>query len=87
MLYFPAISELVILSKKVIEYVERSKQWTSVETDSANAENVMVGVTDEELYNLPTAEYVTRRGGFLNRPFVAYHTAFNAAADFKNVKV
>lgn len=72
---------------KVIEYVERSKQWTSVETDSANAENVMVGVTDEELYNLPTAEYVTRRGGFLNRPFVAYHTAFNAAADFKNVKL
>lgn len=72
---------------KVIEYVEKSKKWTSVETDSANAENVMVGVTDEELYNLPTAEYVTRRGGFLNRPFAAYHTAFNAAADFKNVKL
>lgn len=72
---------------KVIEYVGRSKNWSSVETDSANAENVMVGVTDEELYNLPTAEYVTRRGGFLNRPFTAYHTAFNAAADFKNVKL
>lgn len=72
---------------KVIEYVEKSKKWTSVETNSANAENVMVGVTDEELYNLPTAEYVTRRGGFLNRPFAAYHTAFNAAADFKNVKL
>ncbi|XP_058778937.1 pentatricopeptide repeat-containing protein At4g35850, mitochondrial-like [Vicia villosa] len=72
---------------KVTEFVERSKIWSSVETDSANAENVMVGVTDEELYNLPTAEYINRRGGFVNRPFTAYHTAFNAAADFKNVKL
>ncbi|GAU32221.1 hypothetical protein TSUD_278010 [Trifolium subterraneum] len=70
---------------KVIEFVERSKIWTSVETDSANAENVMMGVSDEELYNLPTADYVNRRGGFLNRQFTAYHTAFNAAADFKNL--
>jgi hypothetical protein len=67
--------------------VERSKIWTSVETDSSNAENVMMGVSDEELYNLPTADYVNRRGGFLNRQFIAYHTAFHAAADFKNVKV
>ncbi|KAK7316147.1 hypothetical protein VNO77_34920 [Canavalia gladiata] len=72
---------------KVIEFVERSKIWSSVETDSANPENVMMGVTDEELYNLPTAEYVHRRGGFLNRPFTAYHTAFNAAADLKNVEL
>ncbi|KAI5434797.1 hypothetical protein KIW84_021566 [Lathyrus oleraceus] len=34
---------------KVTEFVERSKIWSSVETDSANAENAMVGVTDEEL--------------------------------------
>lgn len=66
---------------KVTEFVERSKIWSSVETDSANAENAMVGVTDEELYNLPTAEYVNRRGGFLNKAFTAYHTAFNAAAE------
>ncbi|CAJ2678252.1 pentatricopeptide repeat-containing protein At4g35850, mitochondrial-like [Trifolium pratense] len=72
---------------KVTEFVERSKIWTSVETDSANAENVMMGVSDEELYNLPTADYVNRRAGFLNRQFTAYHTAFNAAADFKNVKL
>ncbi|MED6107130.1 hypothetical protein PIB30_011145 [Stylosanthes scabra] len=50
---------------KVIEFVERSKMWSSVESDSANAENVMMGVTDEELYNLPTAEYSHRRGLFL----------------------
>ena len=61
--------------------------WSSVETDSANAENVMMGVTDEELYNLPTAEYVNRRGAFLVRAFTAYHTAFYAAADLKNVEV
>lgn len=72
---------------KVIEFVERSKMWSSVETNSANAENVMMGVTDEELYNLPTAEYVNRRGGFFNRPFTAYHAAFHAAADLKNVEL
>ncbi|XP_027912459.1 GTP 3',8-cyclase, mitochondrial-like isoform X2 [Vigna unguiculata] len=74
-------------SAKVIEFVEKSKMWSSVETNSANAENVMMGVTDEELYNLPTAEYIHRRGGFLNLPFTAYHTAFHAAADLKNVEL
>ncbi|KAK7271879.1 hypothetical protein RJT34_28132 [Clitoria ternatea] len=72
---------------KVIEFVERSKMWSSVETDSANPENVMMGVSDEELYNLPTAEYVHRRGAFLSRIFTAFHTAFNAAADVKNVEL
>jgi len=47
----------------------------------------MMGVTDEELYNLPTAEYIHRRGGFSNVAFTAYHTAFHAAADLKNVEV
>ncbi|KAG5029065.1 hypothetical protein JHK87_012579 [Glycine soja] len=73
--------------REVIEFVERSKMWSSVETNSANAENVMMGVTDEELYNLPTAEYAHRRGGFLVRQFTAYHTAFHAAADLKNVEL
>ncbi|OIW12234.1 hypothetical protein TanjilG_06023 [Lupinus angustifolius] len=72
---------------KVIEFVERSKMWSSVETNGANAENVMIGVSDEELYNLPTAEYVHRRGAFLVRAFAAYHTAFYAAADVKNVEL
>ncbi|KAF7819497.1 pentatricopeptide repeat-containing protein [Senna tora] len=74
-------------ASKVIEFVERSKMWSSVETDGANAENVMMGVSDEELYNLPTAEYVHRRGVFLMRQFTAYHTAFHAAADLKNVNL
>ncbi|KAG4911985.1 hypothetical protein JHK82_052572 [Glycine max] len=72
---------------KVIEFVERSKMWSSVETNSANAENVMMGVSDEELYSLPTAEYAHRRGGFVVRQFTAYHTAFHAAADLKNVEL
>ncbi|XP_054779429.1 pentatricopeptide repeat-containing protein At4g35850, mitochondrial-like [Prosopis cineraria] len=72
---------------KVIEFVERSKMWSSVESDSVNAENVMMGVSDEELYNLPTAEYVHRRGGFLARQLTAYHTAFHASADLKNVEL
>ncbi|KAK7364838.1 hypothetical protein VNO80_13582 [Phaseolus coccineus] len=72
---------------KVIEFVEKSKMWSSVETNSANAENVMMGVTDEELYNLPTAEYIHRRGGFSNAAFTAYHTAFHAAADLKIVEL
>lgn len=84
---FPVIFKLIILCEKVIEFVERSKMWSSVETNSANAENVMMGVSDEELYNLPTAEYVHRRGAFLVRAFAAYHTAFYAAADLKNVEV
>ncbi|KOM56160.1 hypothetical protein LR48_Vigan10g205200 [Vigna angularis] len=74
-------------SAKVIEFVEKSKMWSSDETNSANAENVMMGVSDEELYNLPTADYIHRRGGFLNRPFTAYHTAFHAAADLKLVEL
>ncbi|KAI4348229.1 hypothetical protein L6164_008977 [Bauhinia variegata] len=71
---------------KVIEFVERSKMWSSVETSGASAENVMMGLSDEELYNTPTAEYIHRRG-FLNRQFTTYHTAFHAAADLKNVEL
>lgn len=61
--------------------------WSSVETDSASAENVMMGVSDEELYNLPTAEYDNRRGPFLARQFTTYHIAFHAAAELKDVNV
>ncbi|KAH7510796.1 hypothetical protein FEM48_ZijujUnG0086800 [Ziziphus jujuba var. spinosa] len=42
--------------------------------------------TKEELYNLPTAEYVHRRGGFLNRQLTVYHVAFHACADLGNVE-
>ena len=61
--------------------------WSSVETSTANAENMMIGVSDEELYNLPTAEFVHRRGGFLNKQFTAYHTAFHACAELQKVEV
>ncbi|KAH7521938.1 hypothetical protein FEM48_Zijuj07G0085200 [Ziziphus jujuba var. spinosa] len=72
---------------RIIKFVERSKEWTSVEASSASAENLMMGVADEELYNLPTAEYVHRRGGFLNRQLTVYHVAFHACVDLGNVEV
>lgn len=51
------------------------------------AENVMKGISEEELYNLPTAEYVNRRGGFIARQFTVYHVAFFACADLRDVQV
>ncbi|XP_060168677.1 pentatricopeptide repeat-containing protein At4g35850, mitochondrial-like [Lycium barbarum] len=46
----------------------------------------MMGMSEEELYNIPTAEYVFRPGGFLNREFTVYHVAFHACADLKSVE-
>ncbi|XP_030530844.1 pentatricopeptide repeat-containing protein At4g35850, mitochondrial [Rhodamnia argentea] len=71
---------------KIIELVEQSKGWSSVEASNNVAENVMIGVSEEELYNLPTAEYVHRRGGFVIRQFTVYHVAFHAFADLRNVE-
>lgn len=71
---------------KIIELVEQSKGWSYVEHSKDNAENVLIGVTEEELYSLPTAEYVHRRFGFLNRSLTVYHVAFHALADLKNVE-
>jgi hypothetical protein len=47
----------------------------------------MMGISEEELYNLPTAEYVHRRGNFLVRQLTVYHAAFHACADLRNVEV
>lgn len=71
---------------KILEFVERSKEWTSVEESSMTAENVMMDITEEELYNMPTAEYARRRG-FLNRQLTVYHAALHACADLRNVEV
>lgn len=46
----------------------------------------MVGVSEEELYNIPTADYVFRRG-FLNRSHTVYHVASLACADLHSVEV
>ncbi|KAL6960312.1 hypothetical protein U1Q18_041812 [Sarracenia purpurea var. burkii] len=72
---------------KIIELVDQSKGWSSVEASRDNAENVMMGISEEELYNIPTAEYIHRRGGFLNRQLTVYHVAFLACADLRNVEV
>nr|AKF43299.1 pentatricopeptide repeat superfamily protein [Erodium gruinum] len=72
---------------KILEYVERSKEWSSVEASSGTAETIMMGVTEEELYNIVTAEYSHRRGGFMNRQLTVYHVAFHASAELRNVEM
>ena len=47
----------------------------------------MMGISEEELYNIPTAEYIHRRGGFLLRQLTVFHVAFHAFADLRNVEV
>ena len=71
---------------QIIEYVKQSKGWSSVDSSSYNTNNMMAAISDEELYNLPTAEYVNRRG-FLNRQLTVYHVALHACAELKNVEV
>ena len=73
---------------KIIELVEQSKGWSSVEASTGeNAENVMMNVSEEELYNLPTADYVHKRRGFLRKELTVYHVAFHAFTELKNVQV
>lgn len=69
---------------KIIELVEQSKGWSEVTSNMP--ENVMMGVSLEDLYNIPTAEYVHRRGGFVDRRLTVYHVASHALADLRNVE-
>ncbi|KAK1359451.1 Pentatricopeptide repeat superfamily protein [Heracleum sosnowskyi] len=71
---------------KIIELVDQSKGWSYVEHTKENFENVLMNVSDEELYNLPTAEYVRRRFGFLTKALTVYHVAFHALADLNDVE-
>ncbi|KAG9144181.1 hypothetical protein Leryth_021397 [Lithospermum erythrorhizon] len=71
---------------KILELVEQSKGWSAVEGSRNVAENVMMGITEEELYCMLTAEYVHRRGGFVDKRLTVYHVAFHAFADLKNVE-
>ncbi|OEL21367.1 Pentatricopeptide repeat-containing protein [Dichanthelium oligosanthes] len=67
---------------KILHFVEQSKGWQYVERVSKDsAENIMMNVSEEELYNLPTAEYVNRRGGFVLKQFTVYHAAIHACAE------
>ena len=47
----------------------------------------MMNVSEEELYNLPTAEYVNRRGGFVLKQFTVYHVAIHACAELRSKEV
>lgn len=46
----------------------------------------MMNVSEEELYNIPTAEFVHRRG-FINRQLTVYHVALHACAELKSKEV
>lgn len=69
--------------KKIIEYIKQSKGWASPEAASDGGENVMMNVSEEELYNLPTADFVHRRA-VVNRQLTIYHVAAHACAELKN---
>jgi hypothetical protein len=47
----------------------------------------MMNVSEEELYNLPTAEYVNRRGGFVFKQHTVYHVAIHACAELRSKEV
>lgn len=69
---------------KILEFVEQSKGWRYIERVSKDiAENIMLNVSEEEMYNLPTAEYVNRRG-FVFKQFTVYHVAMHACAELRS---
>ncbi|XP_051229782.1 pentatricopeptide repeat-containing protein At4g35850, mitochondrial [Lolium perenne] len=69
---------------KILEFVQQSKGWQYVERiANDSAENIMMNVSEEELYNLPTAEYVHRRG-FVFKQLTIYHVAVHACADLQS---
>lgn len=71
-------------ASRIIELVEQSKGWSSAEPTGPTAENVMISVSPEELFNIPTAEYINRRGGYVDKRLTVYHVAFQALADLRN---
>jgi hypothetical protein len=66
-------------TSKIIELVKLSKGWSSVEASSGNGDSGMIGVMEEELYNVPTFEIVQRN--YFNRLLTVYHTALHDCAD------
>uniref|UniRef100_A0A804MYC4 Pentatricopeptide repeat-containing protein n=1 Tax=Zea mays TaxID=4577 RepID=A0A804MYC4_MAIZE len=71
--------------KQILDFVGQSKGWQYVERVSKDiAENIMMNVLEEELYNLPTAEYVNRRGGFVFKQHTVYHVALQACAELRS---
>jgi pentatricopeptide repeat protein len=73
------------LSTKILEFVEQSKGWSAIDSSRKSAEDVMFSISEEELYNIPTADY-SHRTRFLQRNLTVYHVAFSALADLKDVK-
>jgi hypothetical protein len=70
-----------------VEYVEQSlKGWSSGEQPGDGGENFMMNVSEEELYNIPTSDFVHRRG-FVNPQLTVFHVALHACADLKSVEV
>lgn len=72
---------------QIVEFVQKSKGWKNVERVSKDSsENIMMNVSEEELYNLPTAEYVHRQA-FVYKQMTIYHVAIHACADLKSKEV
>lgn len=71
---------------RIVELVEQSKGWSAPEQMGATADNVMMGILPEELFNLPTADYVNRRGFFVDKRLTVYHSASHALAELRNVE-
>jgi hypothetical protein len=70
-----------------VEYVEQSlKGWSASEQLSDGGENFMMNVSEEELYNILTSDFVHRRG-FVNPQLTVFHVALHACADLKSVEV
>jgi len=56
-----------------------------VEASSGNGDFGMIGVTEEELYNVPTTNIVQRH--YFNGLLIVYHTALHACADLGSKEV
>jgi hypothetical protein len=76
-----------LLFYQILDFVQQSKGWQYIERiANDSAENIMMNVSEEELYNLPTAEYANRRG-FIFKQLTIYHVAIHACADLQSKEV
>jgi hypothetical protein len=93
-IYYGVVSNMTVLIfffallfYQILEFVQQSKGWQYVERiANDSAENIMMNVSEEELYNLPTAEYAHRRG-FVFKQLTIYHVAVHACADLQSKEV
>ncbi|EFH45314.1 predicted protein [Arabidopsis lyrata subsp. lyrata] len=59
-------SHSLLFSQKILEFVEQSKGWSAIDSSRKSAEDVMFSISEEELYNIPTADYAHRTRCYLH---------------------